>query len=82
MDYIQNSFNLYRLVRERVVATLQEVGAAGYTAVRIEGSGDVAEVCRLTCMEQNIEITTEFDAPLLRIVGLKVFFEPEDHKTL
>lgn len=82
IDYIQNSFNLYRLVRERVMVTLQDVHTAGYTAVRIEGSGDVAEVCRLTCLEQGIEIVTDSNAPLLRIVGLKVIFEPEDHKTL
>jgi len=82
IDYIQNSFNLYRLVRERVVTTLKDVHTAGYTAIRIEGSGDVAEVCRLTCLEQGIEITSDLCAPLLRIVGLKVFFEPEDHKTL
>ena len=82
IDYIQNSFNLYRLVRERVVDALKDVHSSGFTAVRIEGSGDVAEVCRLTCLEQGIEISTDASAPLLRIVGLKVFFEPEDHKTL
>jgi len=81
IDYIQNSFNLYRLVRERVITALKEVHDAGHHAVRLEGSGDVAEICRLTCLEQEIQLTHDSSAPLLRIVGLKVFIEPEDHKT-
>ena len=78
-DYIQNSFNLYRLVRERVMAALNEVKRVGSHKVRIEGNGDVAEICRLTCMEQGIVVVADKDAPLLRIVGLKVFLELEDH---
>jgi DNA-binding MarR family transcriptional regulator len=81
IDYIQNSFNLYRLVRERVIAALREVKAAGYDSVRIEGSGDVAEVCRLTCLEQEITVCPDGGAPVMRIAGLKVFVEMEDHKT-
>ena len=78
-DYIQNQFNLYRLVRERVSQAIEEVKNAKVHTVRIEGNGDVAEVCRLTCLEHNIHVSTETDLPVLRIVGLKVFFEMEDH---
>jgi DNA-binding MarR family transcriptional regulator len=78
-DYIQNQFNLYRLVRERVSKTIDEVKAANVHIVRIEGNGDVAEVCRLTCLEHKIEVATDPALPVLRIVGLKVFFEMEDH---
>jgi DNA-binding MarR family transcriptional regulator len=80
IDYIQNSFNLYRLVRERVVAALKDVKAAGYKTVRIEGSGDVAEVCRLTCLEHEIQVSDDGVGPLMRIVGLKVFVDMEDHR--
>ncbi len=79
LDYIQNSFNLYRLVRERVIVALDELKQAGYHHARIEGSGDVAEICRLTCLEQNITLSPDGKGPLLRIVGLKVFLELEDH---
>jgi len=82
IDYIQNSFNLYRLVRERMLTALKEVRALGYHRIRLDGNGDVAEICRLTCLEQDIQITTEPSAPLLRIVGLKVFVEMEDQRTL
>lgn len=78
-DYIQNSFNLYRLVRERVVAAIEEALAAGVHTLHIDGNGDVAEVCRLTCLEHNIVVSPDHTLPTLRIVGLKVFFESEDH---
>lgn len=80
IDYIQNSFNLYRLVRERVINASKEVRDAGYQTVRIEGSGDVAEVCRLTCLEQEIGISEDGNCPVMRIVGLKIFVEMEDHR--
>jgi DNA-binding MarR family transcriptional regulator len=78
LDYIQNSFNLYRLVRQRSLAALAEVKARGIDRVCIEGDGDVAEICRLTCMEQNIAVTNDTHAPLMRVNGLKVFIEMEE----
>ena len=84
LDYIQNSFNLYRLVRERVITSVDEMKAAGYHTARIEGSGDVAEICRLTCLEQGVTVVpssgddgSDPEAPLLKIVGLKIFLEME-----
>ena len=59
---------------------IEEAKAAKVHTVRIEGNGDVAEVCRLTCMEHNIAVSTDSTLPTLHIVGLKVFFEMEDHR--
>ncbi len=73
LDYINNSFQLYRLVRERMSAALVSVRQDGFSGVRLEGEGDVAEVCRLTCLEQGVQIVEDARAPLLRIHGLKVF---------
>ena len=56
MDYIQTSFRMYRLVRERMSEALVQVRQAGWNKVRLDGNGDVAEVCRLTCIEQGVEI--------------------------
>ncbi len=81
IDYIQNSFNLYRLVRERVITAAKEIRAAGYHTVRIDGSGDVAEVCRLTCLEQEIQVSEDGSGPVMHIVGLKVFVDMEEHRT-
>lgn len=78
IDYIQNSFHLYRLVRGRVLEVIKDIRAQGYRAVRVEGSGDVAEVCRLTCLEQGLVIVEDNNAPRLVVRDLKVFLEPEE----
>ncbi len=79
LDFIKSSFRLYRLVRERSIDALQQVEKAGYTNIFIEGDGDVAEICRLTCLEKGIRIAEEKDhAPVLHIQGLKVFVDLEE----
>ncbi|MEJ5202995.1 MAG: winged helix-turn-helix transcriptional regulator [Anaerolineales bacterium] len=72
IDYIQNSFRLYRLVRERVLAALEQIQAAGYNQVQISGDGEVAEVCRLTCLDRGIAVTEKSGLPRLEIHGLKI----------
>jgi DNA-binding MarR family transcriptional regulator len=81
LDYIQNSFKLYRLVRERVVTALQQVKQAGYHNVQLSGEGDVADICRLTCIEQNMPVVDDSNAPILQIMGLKVMIDwQNDHQ--
>jgi DNA-binding MarR family transcriptional regulator len=77
VDYIQSSFNLYRLVRTRALRALEEVRNNGYDRVRIEGSDEVAEVCRLTCLEQNIQVCEDGECPVLKLIGLRVVVEME-----
>jgi DNA-binding MarR family transcriptional regulator len=74
-DYIQSSFRLYRLVRQRVLDALDKVRQAGFSSIRMEGEGDVADVCRLTCLEQGFTIVQEQETPLLRVQDLKVLVE-------
>jgi DNA-binding MarR family transcriptional regulator len=75
VDYIQNSFRLYRMVRERMVEALDLVQQSGKTSIQLVGEGDVAEICKLTCLERGVSISHDAAAPLLRIQGLKVFIE-------
>lgn len=78
IDYIQNSFRLYRLVRERSIAALQQAEKAGFSRIYLEGEGDVADICRLTCLEKGITLSAERDhLPVLRVQGLKVVLECE-----
>jgi DNA-binding MarR family transcriptional regulator len=77
IDFIQNSFRIYRLVRERMSVALDEVLSNGTHRVRLTGDGDVAEICRLTCLERGVETTNDVNAPLLRIQGLKIFIEQD-----
>jgi DNA-binding MarR family transcriptional regulator len=75
IDYIQNSFRLYRLVRQRMLQALEEVTQAGYNKVQIHGNGDVAEVCRLTCLDRGITVTNAPNVPDMQVLGLKVFIQ-------
>jgi len=70
--YIQNSFSLYRQTRTQVLDLLAQARRMGFQGVRLDGEGDVAEVCRLTCLEQDIEIVPDGNAPILQINGLHV----------
>jgi DNA-binding MarR family transcriptional regulator len=79
LDFIQSSFRMYRLVRERSMNALQQLEKAGVSTIFIRGEGDVAEICRLTCLEKGIHILDEEDhTPVLHVQGLKVFIEWED----
>jgi len=75
LDYIQTSFRLYRLVRQRVAEQLTQVRQAGYSCVRLEGEGDIADVCRLTCLEHGVKIVDDADVPALCVRDLKVLVE-------
>ncbi len=75
LDYIQNSFRLYRLVRQRVSEQLIQVRQAGFSCVRLEGEGDVADVCRLTCLEHGVKIVDEAGVPSLCVRELKVLVD-------
>ena len=84
IDYIEQSFLLYRSIRKRVHELLAEVKQAGFDHVRIESetnfedpklssqTNDIADVCRLTCLEQGIKISQDFNAPTLMVNGVKV----------
>ncbi len=80
-DYLHSSFELYRLVRSRMNAVLDRCAERSFRSVYIDGGGDVHDICRLTCMERNINVLQEPDGrnPVVRISGLKLFYtEPEE----
>ncbi len=79
VDYIQTSFRLYHQTRQRVVKLLDQVREEGYDSVRLMGDGDVADVCRLTCLEQGTRIVEDEKVPQLVIQGLKVILRMEDN---
>jgi DNA-binding MarR family transcriptional regulator len=81
IDFIRSSFQLYRLVRQRMNEVLSQVRQAGFFHIRLVGDGDVAEICRLTCLENGISIITEQEAPCVRIKGFKMFLNFENEET-
>lgn len=89
IDYIEQSFLLYRNIRKRVRELLAEVKHAGFDHVRIESetsledpklssqTNDIVDVCRLTCLEQGIKISQDSNAPTLVVHGAKVTLNME-----
>lgn len=62
-------------MRERTLNTLKELRYQGYEQIRIEGGEDeVAEVARLTCIEQGVSICDKSDSktPTIYIQGIKL----------
>ena len=78
VDYVERSFSLYRKTRQRVTEYLSKVKDAGYDRVRIVGKGDVADICRLTCLEQGIAVVNDPDVPILQVEGFKVHLYLEE----
>lgn len=72
VDYIEQQFNLYRRVREKTKEHVRKANAAGHNRLRLMGQGDVADICRLTCIEQGVELVNDPDAPALEVTGLSV----------
>jgi len=77
VNYVETSMRLYRRTRLRVRELIAEVKLAGYTQVMISGDGDIADICRLTCLEQSISALDNFDSassglPTLEVREMKV----------
>ncbi len=80
VDYVERSFSIYRRTRQRVREFLDEVQKAGYDSVRISGKGDVVDICRLTCLEQGVEVVTDKEAPALQVDGFNVILQMDGKK--
>jgi DNA-binding MarR family transcriptional regulator len=65
--YVENSLALYRRTRAQARKVLFEAKREGFSAVRIDGTGDIADICRLTCLEMGIEVSESQDG---RAVGV------------
>jgi len=80
VDYIERSFDVYRKTRSRVKKHLSTIRAAGFKKVRIVGEGDLADICRLSCLEQSIAVVQEKNVPVLEIKGYKVLLNVGESK--
>jgi predicted transcriptional regulator len=80
VDYIEQQFRLYRATRQGVVNHIDELQQAGHHQVRISGDGEIAEICRLTCLERGVVVVSEETAPLLEVQGMRVILHLENQK--
>jgi DNA-binding MarR family transcriptional regulator len=75
MAYIENSMTLYRQVREDARRILSTAQKEKISAVRIVGDGDIADICRLTCLELGIRIVdseSRDDVPIIMVEGREI----------
>jgi DNA-binding MarR family transcriptional regulator len=78
VDFVQQSFSLYRLIRGRAAELIPTIKEAGYHQVRLDVVGDMADVIHLTCLEHGITVVEDENTPLIRMDGLKVFVDYPD----
>lgn len=84
VNYIETSMRLYRKTRQHVRELLTQVRQAGYDHVYIVGDGDIADICRLTCLEMGVRAVESGAAapgectPALEVIGTRVFLRLEE----
>ena len=59
MAYVEQSMALYRDTREQARKVLSEAREQGNTSIKILGDGDIADICRLTCIEQGFVVVED-----------------------
>jgi DNA-binding MarR family transcriptional regulator len=83
VHYIETSLHLYRKTRLHVRDLLSQAHQAGYDQVTIVGDGDIADICRLTCLEQGMHVleagqtAADGQVPALEVQGTKIFLHIE-----
>jgi len=78
VDYIETSMRLYRQLRKNARREVERARQRGHQALRVRGSGDVADVCRLTCLEMGMRVLdndTDDHAARLVVEGNRIRFE-------
>ncbi|MFP3855314.1 MAG: winged helix-turn-helix transcriptional regulator [Anaerolineales bacterium] len=75
--YVEQSMALYRDTRDQAKALISELKDQGYQRVRVEGKGDIGDVCRLTCLEQGIDLVENSNgqAPVIKVAGRELELE-------
>ena len=83
-EYVDASMALYRRTRTEAQRLLTEVKLAGYEQVYIDGDGEIAEICRLTCLEIQVQGLAEPDIgrPTIMIDATKLTIDwPRETKS-
>jgi len=83
-EYVEASLSLYRRTRAEARRLLTEVRAAGHHQVVIEGESEIAEICRLTCLEMQLHKCDQRDGvtPELWVDGVKLsLYWPQQSKS-
>jgi DNA-binding MarR family transcriptional regulator len=55
-QYLESSLRVYRELRQAARDTLAKVKTQGYEALYVKGDDEAAEIFRLTCLEQGVQV--------------------------
>lgn len=87
-EFINASMSLYRQTRQEAKRLLAELIERGHKHVVIVGEGEIADVCRLTCLEMGIEVmqangnnAPEFPQIAIRDATVTLFLNNEERET-
>lgn len=69
--YIENSMMLYRQTRDQARKILFKLKEQGYTHVQIVGDGDIADICRLTSIEQGMSVVEDGDGANTAVIEIQ-----------
>jgi DNA-binding MarR family transcriptional regulator len=61
VTFIANSMSLYRETRQQAQGLIAMAREQGAPALRVDGDGEIAEVCRLTCIELGMPLAGDGD---------------------
>ena len=81
--YVEASMRIYRGTRTEAKALLLQVHEAGYDSVVIDGDGDVADICQLTCLELGLTVVPvpAENLPVLRVQAMSMALSWPDEKS-
>ena len=73
-QYVEASMSLYRRTRADARRVVNEVKGAGFDRLVIDGHGEIADICRLTCLEMQIRCidVVEDGLPVIRTDGVRL----------
>lgn len=78
--YVENSMHLYRESRRQAREALNSARKRGFDSILIDGDGDIADVARLTCLEEGFEVVADRrdgTTGILEIRGQKIRLREE-----
>ena len=73
--HLQSSMKVYHEARAQASQCLNKARQLGYDQVSVEGDGDLAEICRLTCLEQGMPVAKALAAqalPVIQVDGARI----------
>ena len=62
--YLDASLRLFRQIRQETIDLVETIKAAGFSMVELSGTPEIVEICRLTCLEQQMHFTKEPNAAI------------------